>query len=72
MKDLDNKVALVTGGTSGIGRATAIAFAKEGAKVIVASRRQKEGEQTVKLIEEIGGEALPDLDLTEVIASKLK
>ncbi|HAC64137.1 MAG TPA: short chain dehydrogenase [Cyanothece sp. UBA12306] len=56
MKALQNKVALVTGGNSGIGRTTAIAFAKEGAKVIVASRREKEGEKTIKLIEEIGGE----------------
>jgi NAD(P)-dependent dehydrogenase (short-subunit alcohol dehydrogenase family) len=52
-----NKVALVTGGTSGIGRAAAIAFAQAGAKVVVAGRRQTEGEETVKAIHALGGEA---------------
>ncbi|MGK7942608.1 MAG: SDR family oxidoreductase [Crocosphaera sp.] len=58
MKEFENKIALVTGATSGIGRATAMTFAKEGAKVVVASRRQKEGEETVKLIEQMGGESI--------------
>ena len=40
----DQKVAIVTGGSSGIGRATAIALAKQGVKVTVAARRAKEGE----------------------------
>lgn len=55
MKTLQDKVALITGGTTGIGRATAIAFARQGAKVVVSGRRPKEGEETVKLIKEAGG-----------------
>ncbi len=55
---LQNKVALVTGGTSGIGRASAIALAKAGAKVVVSGRRETEGQETVLQIEAAGGEAL--------------
>ena len=55
---LQDKVALVTGGTSGIGRATAIAYAKQQAKVVVVGRRIDEGEETVQLIKEAGGEAI--------------
>ncbi|MCC5582052.1 glucose 1-dehydrogenase [Microtetraspora sp. AC03309] len=51
------KVALVTGGGSGIGRATALAFAREGATVVVAGRSPEPLEQTVKLIESEGGRA---------------
>nr|AIH14771.1 short chain dehydrogenase [Hapalosiphon welwitschii UH IC-52-3] len=51
------KVAIITGGSSGIGRATAIAFAKEGAQVVVASRRIQESQETVELIHNVGGEA---------------
>ena len=52
------KVAIVTGGSSGIGRAAAFAFAEAGAKVAVSARRESEGRQTVQIIEETGGEAI--------------
>jgi NAD(P)-dependent dehydrogenase (short-subunit alcohol dehydrogenase family) len=55
---LGGKVGLVTGASSGIGRATAIAFARAGAKVMVASRRVTEGEETVRRIQEAGREAI--------------
>jgi NAD(P)-dependent dehydrogenase (short-subunit alcohol dehydrogenase family) len=53
-----NKVALITGATSGIGRATAIAFALAGANVVLAGRREEEGASVVREIEQAGGEAL--------------
>jgi NAD(P)-dependent dehydrogenase (short-subunit alcohol dehydrogenase family) len=57
MMNLSGKVAIVTGGTSGIGRATAIAYAQQGAKVVVTGRRSVEGEETVKIIKNAGGDA---------------
>ncbi len=57
MGKLENKVALVTGAATGIGRATAIALAKEGAKVMVTDINEKEGLETVNRIEKDGGKA---------------
>lgn len=53
-----DKVALITGGTSGIGRATAIAFAQEGATVVVAGRREAAGQETVAQVQAAGGTGL--------------
>src|SRR5882762_2065955 len=52
-----NKIVLVTGGTSGIGKATALAFAQVGAKVVVTGRREKEGKQVVDEIKAREGTA---------------
>ncbi len=65
MKTFAHKVALVTGATSGIGRAAALAFAREGARVVVSGRREKEGHETAALIRKAGGEAtLVQTDVT--------
>jgi len=55
---MDGKVTLVTGGSSGIGRAAALTFSREGAKVVVASRSAQAGEETIRAIDEAGGEAI--------------
>ena len=54
----EDKVALVVGASSGIGRSTALAFAAQGAQVVVAARREQKGQETAQLIREIGGEGL--------------
>jgi len=55
---MTGKTALITGGASGIGRATAIAFAREGAKVVVADCMTDGGERTVRTIKQAGGQAV--------------
>src|SRR5438132_13311372 len=56
-KKMDNPVVLITGGLTGIGRAAAVAFAKKGAKVVVAGRRNEAGEALAKELRSFGSEA---------------
>jgi len=67
---LENKVAVVTGGTSGIGKAAALALAKAGAKVVVAGRRQDEGQGCPQFVRNIRDKILPHsfqvMDLRDV------
>ena len=56
-KRFAGKVVLVTGASSGIGKVTALEFAKEGAAVVIAARRAEESEQIVSQIKAAGGEA---------------
>ena len=58
MSSLADKVALVTGGGSGIGRAAALLFARESAKVVVADVSAEGGHETVELVQQAGGEAI--------------
>ncbi|MBD2561533.1 MULTISPECIES: SDR family oxidoreductase [Nostoc] len=63
---LEDKVAIITGASSGIGEATAIALAAEGAKVVIAARRSDRLEAVAKRIESSGGQALPIVtDITD-------
>ena len=69
-----DKVALVTGATSGIGRATALAFAREGARVVVADVASDGNQETERLIERDGGHALAvtcDVTRSDAIAAAL-
>ena len=57
-EQLEGKVSLVTGAATGIGRASALTFAREGAKVVVADVDAEVGEETVQMIKKAGGEGI--------------
>jgi NAD(P)-dependent dehydrogenase (short-subunit alcohol dehydrogenase family) len=71
-KRFEDKVVLITGATAGIGKVTALAFAREGARVVVTGRRVDEGNAVVELIRSEGGEALfvkTDVSKTDEVRS---
>jgi len=66
-KQFAGKVALVTGGASGIGQATALAFAREGAAVVVADMAGDAGEETARSIQQSGAQSIfVQADITNV------
>ena len=72
---LDEIVALVTGSNTGIGRAAALAFAREGAKVTVTDVDAKGSEETARRIEDAGGDAMfvaTDVSISSEVASGKK
>src|SRR3954467_9160343 len=69
------KVAFVTGAANGIGRAAALAFAREGASVVVADVSEKGNKETARMVEELGGRSLAvicDVRRTEDVERALK
>ena len=74
-KQFESKIVLVTGGNAGIGQAVALAFAKEGAKVVISGRRVSEGNESVEMIKEAGGDAhfvQSDVSKTEEVKSLIE
>ena len=57
-KEFDGRVALITGATTGMGRAAAVALAERGANVVIAARREEEGNDAVREVEAAGGQGL--------------
>lgn len=75
MKGIKDKVAFITGGNSGIGKVTALAFIREEAKVAICARRQKEGDEVVREIKGMGGEAIfitTDVRVPEQVEAAVK
>jgi NAD(P)-dependent dehydrogenase (short-subunit alcohol dehydrogenase family) len=68
MKTFENRTVLITGGASSIGKATAIAFGKEGANVVVSGRRVAEGEQVARMVLFFGSSACGQKRETDPIA----
>lgn len=69
---LDGKIALVTGASSGLGKATALAFSEEGARLALAARREAETQETASLIRDSGGEAIvitTDVSIADQVAT---
>ncbi|MCR4841882.1 MAG: SDR family oxidoreductase, partial [Eubacterium sp.] len=66
MGRLDNKICIVTGGNSGIGKKTAEIFLKEGGKVVIAARRKEENDKTVSELSQFGEITAVEADLTKM------